>query len=347
MKKKGLIVLIVVSAIAVLCSFIGFLETQRGSVSFKRCENFNDSTPRHLPDTDKLFEEYDAEEEDKVLDNKNYARETIFSNGRNYIAQLFIEGTITTETKIYNQKYFLDTIDNLIGDKRNSGIILFLDTPGGSIYETDELYLKLEEYKRITNRPVYAYMASMACSGGYYLACAAEKIVANRNALTGSIGVIAGQSFDATELLDKIGVKSITIHSGKNKNMMNFNEPFNKEQQEIMQSLADEAYEQFVEIIKNSRNMPIDKVYNIADGRVYSAKQALSNGLIDEISDRRTALEQFQIMAARELAGKKAALPKIIDYRYASGFDIRDIFNDVSGLKKAFARPIELKAVIE
>ena len=118
-----------------------------------------------------------------------------------YIARLDIKGTIQEKNETYNQAWLLDTIDCLINDDKNKGLFIFVDSPGGTVYEADELYLKLCEYKE-SGRPIYAYFAHMAASGGYYIGCAADYIMTNRNCTTGSIGVIAGQFIDITELLD-------------------------------------------------------------------------------------------------------------------------------------------------
>ena len=176
----------------------------------------------------------------------------------------------------------MNTIHSLKNDKKNAGILLYVNSPGGTVYHADEAYLELLKYKE-TGKKIYAYFAEMATSGGYYIGCAADKIYANRNTITGSIGVISASSIDATDFLEKIGIKSITIHTGKNKNMLNYNEKPTEEQIQIMQSLSDEAYEQFTQIVSESRNMNIKDVQKIADGRIYSAKQAKENGLIDEI----------------------------------------------------------------
>lgn len=204
------------------------------------------------------------------------------AKSKNYIATLYITGTIEDANSSYNQKWLMETIAKLKKDKNNVAIALFINSPGGGVYQSDEVYLALQDYKT-TGKKVYAYMGSLAASGGYYISCAAEKIYANRNTLTGSIGVISGQTFDLTGLFDKMGIKSETIHAGKNKNMGNYNEPFTAEQRAIMQSIADECYDQFVGIVANSRHMTIADVEKLADGRVYTAKQALENGLIDKI----------------------------------------------------------------
>ena len=210
-----------------------------------------------------------------------------------YIAVLHIEGVISPSNKTYDQEWLLRTIDNLKDDKKNCGILLFIDSPGGTVYEADEAYLKLLEYKKETERPVYAYFASLAASGGYYIGCAADTIFANRNTLTGSIGVICGSSVDATGMLEKIGIKSTTFTAGRNKNMLNYNSPLTEEQRNIMQSIADDAYEQFTGIVAESRGKDIAYVKTLADGRIYTAAQAKENGLVDDICSLEDAKEKI------------------------------------------------------
>ncbi len=171
----------------------------------------------------------------------------------------------------------------MIADDENKGMILYVDTPGGSVFASDELYFKIKEYQEKTERPVYASMQSMAASGGYYISAPCDKIIANRNCWTGSIGVTLGTMYDISELLDNLGIKTNTITSGANKAMGSNVEPMTSEQRAIFQSMVDEAYEQFVGIVAEGRDMKISKVKKLADGRIYTAKQALDNGLIDQI----------------------------------------------------------------
>lgn len=215
---------------------------------------------------------------------------TEYEFSRPYIGELHIEGTISDTSSnnllndsSYDQKFLIERIDHMMNDRKNTGIILFLNTPGGSVYATDELYLKLLEYKKETGRPVYSYMGSMAASGGYYVSMAADKIVANRNCWTGSIGVTIGTFYDMSGLLDKIGVSTVTITAGVNKAMGSNVEPMTEEQKAIFQELVDEAYDQFVNIVATGRKMPLERVKTLADGRVYTAKQAKENGLIDGV----------------------------------------------------------------
>ncbi len=200
-----------------------------------------------------------------------------------YIAKFFIEGVIEEKGETYNQEWLLDKIEDLTDDKKNVALVLFINSPGGSVYESDEMYLAIKKYREETKRPVYAYFADIAASGGYYIGCSAGKIIANRNTLTGSIGVIANRFLDLTAVLSKYGIKSETIHAGKNKIMGSPDIETTDEHRAIMQSIADECYEQFTSIVAESRNMPLERVKELADGRVYSALQAKANGLVDEV----------------------------------------------------------------
>ncbi len=207
--------------------------------------------------------------------------------GENDLTQIYNNTT-------YNQNWLIDTIDTLSYIDQCKAIVLYLDTPGGSVYETDEVYLKLMEYKSRTKKPVYAIMGPTCASGGYYIACAADKIFANRNTMTGSIGVTMGTSIDISDLLSKYGIKTTTLTSGRNKAMGSIFEPMTEEQAAIYQSILDEAYNQFTSIVAAGRNMDIETVKVLADGRVYTANQAKNNGLIDEISNYDDSIKIIQ-----------------------------------------------------
>ncbi len=207
-----------------------------------------------------------------------------------YIAELHVEGTIQSKNTDtwgravgYQHDWTMNTIDELIKDKRNHGIILFIDSPGGTIYESDELYLKIKEYQDKTKRPVYAVMGSMAASGGYYISAPCDKIYANRNTWTGSIGVTVGNIYDFSEFLSKYGIKVKTITSGPNKAMGSSVQPMSAEEEAIWRSLVNEAYLQFVGVVAEGRGFDTAYVKSIADGRIYSASQAKNIGLIDNI----------------------------------------------------------------
>ena len=242
-------------------------------------------------------------------------------------ARIFIEGIIEKDNDTYNQEWLLDTIDELADKKRIMGILVHIDSPGGGVYQTDEVYKALLAYKKKTKKPVYAYFGSLAASGGYYIGLAADKIFANRNTLTGSIGVISARFLDASALLGKVGIKSEYIHTGRNKTMGDIATPPTQEQIAIMQRISDESYEQFTGLVAERRKLGIEKVRELADGRIYSAKQALEAGLIDEIADFEEACDSIEKELGYSLTAidykrkKKGLLKKFLGPKNQSGVD--------------------------
>ncbi|MDR0817908.1 MAG: signal peptide peptidase SppA [Clostridiales Family XIII bacterium] len=252
-----------------------------------------------------------------------------------YIARMYIVGEIadsddkySSSSQSFHYRYTLSTIDKLIDDENNAGLILYINSPGGGVYESDETYLKVREYKEKTERPVYVYMGGMAASGGYYISAAADKIYANRNTWTGSIGVISGTFFDVSEFLTEHGIKATDITSGPNKGMGSYFEPMTKEQRAILQTLVDEAYEQFVGIVSEGRKLDIETTKKIADGRIYTAKQAKENGLIDDISGEREAYDAIR----KELGDEDM---RISDFSYAAQETMLDLFGIRTGVSPA------------
>lgn len=257
-----------------------------------------------------------------------------------YVGVLQVEGTISEsdsssllESSTYHHQWLLNRIDDMMADDDNKGMILYVNSPGGSVYASDELYLAVREYQKKTGRPVYSYMASEAASGGYYISASCDRIVANRNCWTGSIGVTMGTIYDLSGLLEKYGVKTVTITAGKNKAMGSSTEKLTKEQKEILQSLVDEAYDQFTEIVANGRNMNIKTVKKLADGRIYTAKQAKKLGLVDQIG---TYEEAVTDMRTRYNLGRDVKV-KAIQYSEDTGL-IRGLLSEaVSTLKGTWA----------
>ena len=214
-------------------------------------------------------------------------------SGEEYVAVLHIEGTISASDTtsllyasngMYNHAYILGAIEAVTEDENNKGILLYVDTPGGEIYATDEIYTALMEYKEKTSRPIYAYFATYACSGGYYLAMAADEIYAHRMCTTGSIGVSYGTHIDISGLCEKLGIKAEDITSGDNKAMGSYFSPLTDEQRAIYESQLDEYYGYFIDVVAQGREMEDAAVRALADGRTYTATQAKELGLIDGIS---------------------------------------------------------------
>ena len=228
------------------------------------------------------------------------------------IAKIYIEGIIEKKNANYNQEWLLKTIKSITDSKKYAAILVYINTPGGSVYESDEVYLALKKFQEKTKRPVYAYFASLAASGGYYIGCSAKKIFANRNTLTGSIGVISGRFVDLSVLMKRYGIKAETIHTGKNKTMGSVSEPATKEQKAIMQSISNECYEQFTSLVAENRNIPIANIKKLADGRIYTAKQAKELGLVDEILTFDECVESI----SKEISDKKDFKAPVKDFKY-------------------------------
>lgn len=250
---------------------------------------------------------------------------------KDFVGVINIEGEIgasssnsLTSDSTYNHDFYLKYIEKMEKSDKNKGILLYVDSPGGAVYESDEMYLKLMEYKEKTKRPIWAYFASQACSGGYYISMAADKIYANRNCWTGSIGVIVSLT-NCKKLYDKLGIKEIDITSGKNKAMGSQGLELTKEQRGILQSLVDEAYDQFVGIVADGRKMDKSAVKKIADGRIYSAKQAKEINLVDEVGSLKDEKRAF---------AKEAGFSEDITYYTPEKASLSGMFSSIFGAVK-------------
>lgn len=232
-------------------------------------------------------------------------RESGFFGGKekyvgSYISVIWISGTIgETSYDIYGNETSLSTfaicdyMDQIAADRHNKGLFIEIDSPGGSVYDSDKIYQAIMEYKEKTGRPVVAACLSTMCSGAYYIACAADEIYAERTADVGSIGVYI-QMMDVSELAQKLGVKVDYIKSSENKAMGNIYNAMTEEQREIYQSVIDEHYERFLDIVQTARGYDRTTLRQIADGRSYTATQGLNNGLIDGIMEYDDVLVMFE-----------------------------------------------------
>jgi protease IV len=173
-------------------------------------------------------------------------------------------------------------------DASIKAIILRIDSPGGGVASSQEIY---EAVKRVrsSGKLVVASLGSVAASGGYYVACVADRIFANAGTVTGSIGVLV-QLANAEELLRKIGVESTIITSGPFKDSGNPTRTLRPEERQVFQALVDDVYQQFIEAVAQSRSLPIDGVRQAADGRIYTGRQARELRLVDELGSFHDAI---------------------------------------------------------
>jgi protease-4 len=232
------------------------------------------------------------------------------------IAVVDVEGTIAAlvdpgfsrEGDILSKVY--GRLDRAAADPLVKAVILRLDTPGGEVTASDILYHEILKFKERTAKPVVGLMMSVTASGGYYIAQACDAVLAHPSTITGSIGVIS--IFPSVErLFDKVGVQMTIVKSG---GMKDAGSPFRSmtdEERKSFQVIIDEYYEQFLEIVAVGRRGAVSQeaLRPLADGRIFTAKQALEAKLIDGIGYFDTALEK-----ARSLAGIRAA--KVVAYSF-------------------------------
>ncbi len=200
---------------------------------------------------------------------------------RPHIARVSIEGIIVDD--ILRD----EMLEELRDDDNVKAVIVRLDTPGGTGAGGQQLYQSLSEIAE--EKPVVAVMRTMATSAGYMTAIAADHIVAQESTITGSIGVIL-QSFNIEKLAKEYGVEPITIKSGENKGAPSYFEGMTKEQRAILQGVIDDFHNYFVTIVAENRELDKAELAKLADGRVFSGRQALELGLIDELGSEKQAL---------------------------------------------------------
>ena len=278
MKKKQLIGIIVTGVVIMAVGITGVLSNVLA----------NKTMAAATKETNSFWKEMMAEEMDSMVTLPTEE----FIGVLNIVGEIGASSGTMTSTDAYNHDLYMEYIEKMEESDKNKGILLYVDSPGGAVYESDEMYLRLMEYKEKTGRPIWAYFATEACSGGYYIAMAADKIYANRNCWTGSIGVIISL-MNCKDLYNKLGIKEIDITSGANKAMGSSGLDLTEEQYDILQSLVDEAYDQFVDIVCEGRGMDEITVRELADGRIYSAKQAKEALLIDEIGSLEDEKQAF------------------------------------------------------
>jgi len=213
-------------------------------------------------------------------------------------------GIIELKGLIVSSEKVLKNLTSFRNNPDIKSIILRIESPGGSVGAAQEIFQDVKRTNKV--KPVVASMGSMGASGGYYAALGAEKIIANPGTMTGSIGVIV--KFPNLEgLFDKIGYKSEVIKSGAMKDVGASNRPINDQERALMQELIDNVFNQFVQAIVESRDMPEETVRELADGRIFSGEQAFEAGLIDDLGNFTDA-----VTMAAELGGLDPKQPKLI-----------------------------------
>jgi protease-4 len=195
-------------------------------------------------------------------------------------------------------------------DKRVKGLIIRVNSPGGTIAASDQIYSEILKYRRVTNKPVVAFMQGIAASGGYYVSVGSNTIVAEPTTITGSIGVIFGHFVIEKLLKEKLGIQPHIITAGEKKDWPSLFQAFTKEQQEYLEErLIRPAYERFVQVVDRGRpSLTVDDVRRLADGSIYGAQEARDKKLIDKIGYLDEAIK-----TAMSLAGVEEA--QVVEYR--------------------------------
>lgn len=207
----------------------------------------------------------------------------------------------------------LEKLDHARRDSRVKAVILRINSPGGTVGASELMHNEIIHFRKTTGKPVIAMMMDVAASGGYYIATACDEIVSLESTVTGSIGVVM-QLFDVTGTMSKLGVKSNAIKSGDHKVGGSPFQSLSAADRLIFQGIIDEMYEQFVGAVADGRpGLDEKRVRELADGRVYTARQALELGLIDRIATMRDAIK-----AVKDRIGAKRA--HVISYQRPHGY---------------------------
>ncbi len=233
--------------------------------------------------------------------------------GGERVAVIRIEGVITDSR---------ETIEELRRFRDNPSIkavVLRIDSPGGGVVPSQEIHTEVLKARKDGRLKVVASMGNLAASGGYYIAAATDKIVANPGTLTGSIGVIM-ELANVQGLLEKVGVQSVVIKSGRYKDLASPFRAMSKEDRALLQSVLDDVHDQFIQAVAAGRALKVEEVRPLADGRIFTGRQARTAKLVDELGDLQDAIK----LAAR-LVGIEGE-PRVVEPR--KRFSLRDLLEN-------------------
>lgn len=255
-----------------------------------------------------------------VVNSKTPGRRAL--PGGDKVAVIYIKGVITTQevsggffsSGTAGIQRVLDALRRAEEDPTIKAVVLRIDSPGGSAAASQEISAQVERVKR-AGKKVVVSMGDIAASGAYWVAAGADRIFADPATITGSIGVLI-ETFQMTGLYGKIGVNKEVIKSGPYKDMGSESRPMTPQERAILQKMVDDIYDQFVDRVAEGRKMLREKVLLLADGRVFTGRQAKTVGLVDELGDFREAIRE-----AGRLAGIKGE-PEVTDLGPTSLWDM-------------------------
>lgn len=223
-------------------------------------------------------------------------------------------------------------LDRAGSDDNVKGVVLFVDSSGGSAVASDMVFEEIMKFKKETQKPVVVQMGDTAASGGYFISAAADKILANKATLTGSIGVIA-KLYNLSELYAKIGVRPETFKKGEYKDILSEARERTEEEKAMLDQILEDAYQLFLDRVATGRSeatgeeWQVARVRGLADGKVYSGRGALDSGLVDQVGNLADALEATKTMAGIEKA-------QVVEY--VGGSLVEQLFGGMNVLGRLF-----------
>ena len=216
-------------------------------------------------------------------------------------------GVIDLQGVMMSSEEVLANLADFRQNKNIKAVLVRIDSPGGAVGAAQEIYQDIKRTAKI--KPVVASMASVAASGGYYAALGATKVLANPGAMTGSIGVII-KFANLEKILDKVGYQAEVIKSGANKDIGSFSRAMTVAERELLQTMIDDVHEQFIQAVADGRKLSVDTVRPLADGRIFTGRQAKELGLIDQLGNFTDAVDQAMILAGLEGEEPNLIYPK-------------------------------------
>ena len=226
------------------------------------------------------------------------------------VAVLRLDGSITSSSQDYVTTTGItpDRVRSLLDradvDPAVKAIVVRVNSPGGSVVASDEIYRALLAY----DKPVVISMGDTAASGGYYISCGGDHVMAHPDTLTGSIGVIS-QFLTVEDLLDNVGVEAVVITTGPRKDIGSPYRDMTEDEKALWRDILDQVYQDFVDVVAEARELPEETVRELADGSIYTGQQALEHGLVDAVGTRDDAIQK-----AGELGGIEGE-PRVIELK--------------------------------
>lgn len=270
----------------------------------------------------------------------SWQEQIVEGSGPDRVALIEVSGVIGAPADAFSlqlsQESLISQIRQAARDQRVKAVVLRVDSPGGGVVASSELHAELKKL-RDAGKTLVVSMGSTAASGGYYISAPAERIYANPDTLTGSLGVILS-TLNYEEAFDNLGLRSYVYKSGELKDIGSPTRQPTDEERAVLQSIVDEAYAGFVRVIVEGRGLPEEQVRQIADGRIYTGAQAQALGLVDELGNLDAA-----ILGAKELAGLEAATV----VRYTNSASLRSLLLSRLAAPQQPADPLGLRAITD